>query len=52
LPTLNFSNWYKNANVEKQSEIVFNEWIESIKIEDFKVENYQSHAAIPAPLSN
>ena len=52
LSALNFSNWYKNANLEKQSEIVFNEWIESIKIEDFKVENYQSHAAIPAPLSN
>ncbi len=52
LPTLNFSNWYKNANDEKQSEIVFNEWIESIKIGDFKVENYQSHSAISAPLSN
>jgi thymidylate synthase len=52
LPRLNFSDWYKNANNEKHSEIVFNEWIESIKIDDFIIENYQSHPTIKAPLSN
>jgi thymidylate synthase len=52
LPTLKFSDWYKNANIEKQSEIVFNDWIESMKLEDFTIENYQSHPAIKAPLSN
>ena len=52
LPILKFSNWYKNANSEKHSEIVFNDWIESIKAEDFIIENYQSHPSIKAPLSN
>jgi thymidylate synthase len=52
LPTLNFSDWYKNANSENQSGVVFNEWIESLKPEDFTLENYQSHPAIKAPLSN
>jgi thymidylate synthase len=52
LPTLKFSEWYANANQEKQSAVVFNDWIESLKPEDFAIENYQSHPAIKLPLSN
>jgi thymidylate synthase len=52
LPTLKFSDWYNNANEEKHSESVFNDWIESLKVDDFSLENYESHPAIKAPLSN
>jgi thymidylate synthase len=52
LPTLKFSNWYKNANEEQHSSIVFNDWIKSLKPDDFILENYQSHPTIKAPLSN
>jgi thymidylate synthase len=52
LPTLKFSNWYKNANEEQHSSIVFNDWVESLKPDDFILENYQSHPTIKAPLSN
>jgi thymidylate synthase len=52
LPTLKFSEWYKNANEEKHSENVFNDWVESLKPEDFIIDNYQSHPTIKAPLSN
>jgi thymidylate synthase len=52
LPTLKFSEWFNNANEEKHSEIVFNDWIESLKLDDFILENYQSHPTIKAPLSN
>jgi thymidylate synthase len=52
LPTLKFSDWYNNANEEKHSESVFNDWVESLKVDDFSLENYQSHSAIKAPLSN
>jgi thymidylate synthase len=52
LPTLKFSDWYMNANEEKHSETVFDDWVLSLKPEDFILENYQSHPAIKAPLSN
>jgi thymidylate synthase len=52
LPTLRVSDWYMNANEEQHSSIVFNDWIKSLKTEDFITENYQSHPAIKAPLSN
>jgi thymidylate synthase len=52
LPTLKFSDWYKNANKEQHSSTVFNDWVESLKPEDFVIENYQSHPTIKAPLSN
>jgi thymidylate synthase len=52
LPTLKFSEWFINSNEENHSEIVFNDWIESLKTDDFILENYQSHPTIKAPLSN
>jgi thymidylate synthase len=52
LPTLKFSEWYENANEEKHSENVFNDWVQSLKPEDFIIENYQSHPTIKYPLSN
>jgi thymidylate synthase len=52
LATLKFSDWYNNANEEKHSESVFNDWVESLKVDDFSLENYQSHPTIKAPLSN
>jgi thymidylate synthase len=52
LPTLKFSDWYMNANEEKHSETVFDDWVLSLKPEDFILENYQSHPTIKAPLSN
>jgi thymidylate synthase len=52
LPTLKFSDWYMNANEEKHFEIVFDDWVLSLKPEDFILENYQSHPSIKAPLSN
>jgi thymidylate synthase len=52
LPTLKFSDWYMNVNEEKHSEIVFDDWVLSLKPEDFILENYQSHPSIKAPLSN
>jgi thymidylate synthase len=52
LPTLKFSEWFNNANEEKHSEIVFNDWVVSLKLDDFILENYQSHPTIKAPLSN
>jgi thymidylate synthase len=52
LPTLKFSDWYMNANEEKHSETVFDDWVLSLKPEDFILENYQSHPSIKAPLSN
>lgn len=52
LPKLKFSDWYMNANKEGHSSVVFDDWIKSLKPSDFSVENYQSHPAIKAPLSN
>jgi thymidylate synthase len=52
LPTLKFSDWFVNANKEGHSSTVFDDWINSLKPNDFSVERYQSHPAIKAPLSN
>jgi len=52
LPTIKFSSWYLNANSEKQSSTVFDEWILSLMFSDFVLENYQSHPSIKLPLSN
>lgn len=52
LPKLNFSEWFNNSILEKQPEVVFNEWIESLKSTDFILENYQFHPSIDLPLSN
>jgi thymidylate synthase len=52
LPTLKFSDWFVNANKEGHSSTVFDDWINSLKPNDFSVEKYQSHPAIKAPLSN
>ena len=52
LPTLKFSEWYDNANKENHSYIIFDDWINSLEIGDFTIENYQSHPSIKAPLSN
>ena len=52
LPTLKFSEWYDNANKENHSHIIFDDWINSLEIGDFTIENYQSHPSIKAPLSN
>jgi thymidylate synthase len=52
LPTLKFSDWFDNSIEENHPETVFNDWIESLKVDDFSLENYESHPTIKAPLSN
>jgi thymidylate synthase len=48
LPKLKFADWYLNDH----SNIDFNSFIYSLRPDDFTLENYQSHPAIKAPLSN
>jgi thymidylate synthase len=48
LPKLKFADWYLNDH----SDIDLNSWIYSLRPDDFTLENYQSHPAIKAPLSN
>lgn len=43
LPKLVFSEWFNNSINENQQAIVLNEWIESLKHEDFKLDNYNPH---------
>lgn len=52
LPKLKFSDWFENSILEKHHENDFDEWIESIKQEDFIIEEYESHPTIKLPLSN
>ena len=51
LPTLKFSNWFNNSIEEDQPNTVLDEWINSLKTEDFIIENYNPHPPIKGELS-
>lgn len=51
LPKLKFSNWFNNSVEEKHFDIDLQNWIESIKINDFELEGYKSYSTIKAKLS-
>jgi thymidylate synthase len=55
LPKLNFSWYIENWSTEEAKKIrkdSFDAYIRQMKPSDFVIENYQSHPAIKAPLSN
>ena len=51
LPELEFSEWFENSVKEKHFEQDLDEWIQSLKPEDFKVKNYNPHPTIKGELS-
>lgn len=52
LPTVKFSDSLNKSIKEKRFDVDLTKWIESIKPEDFILENYVSHPKIVLPLSN
>jgi len=54
LPELKFSNWYELVTTHSagNTRMFFHNLLDQLKVSDFKIENYQSHPAIKAPLSN
>lgn len=52
LPTVKFSDSLNKSIKEKHFDVDLTKWFESIKSEDFILENYVSHPKIVLPLSN